>query len=216
MESDSECLLVAENYPRFKKNLEENYDLKYEEYHIDAEGSLIKPVREWSYCGRDSIVRFKDKFSIDDVGEICEDANSRYFKLYFKGNPPKIPWESHCVCGVSIVHNHYITDDEGRILVVGRECIKNFIVKSGRICEDCGAKHKCQKQNKCTDCAKKCKKDEKEQLRQSKIKKKFDEELEFLELKNGLSCDKCTKAKQKKYQRCFDCNEKYKNHPKYK
>lgn len=214
-DTDSESELVAENYARFKTNLEKTYDLKYEQYHVDADGELIKPVREWKYCGESGYTRFKDQFSIDDVGVFHSTPNYRYFQMYFKGNPPIIPHEDYCVCGVGIQHNHYITDDEGRILVIGSECIKKFITKSGRICEDCGAKHKCRKQNKCVKCAKQIIKDEKENAKREKQKRAHDNSIQFCLLKNGANCDKCIKAKEKKYPRCFGCNTKYKDHPMY-
>lgn len=215
-ETDSDSELVAENYERFKKNLEKKYDLKYEEYHIDADGERIKPVREWKWCGESGYTRFNDEFSINDVGVFHSTPHYRYFYMYFHGNPPKIAHEDYCVCGVEIKHNHYITDDEGRILVIGSECIRKFITKTGRICEDCGAKHKCRKQNKCTKCAKQIIKNEKENVKRDKQKKKLDNLIQFMDLEEGINCDKCDKAKQRNYTRCFDCNTKYKAHPMYR
>jgi hypothetical protein len=226
-ETDNESNLVADNYIRFKTGLENNYDLKYEQPHINAEGVLIKPVREWRYCGGDAKHSFKETFSIDDKGELHMTPRYKYFMLYFKGNPPKISWESHCVCGVKIERNYYITDDEGNLLVIGSECKNSFIIKSGKTCEDCGANHKCYKQNKCIPCAKKYNKEIKEKLKEEKKKLKQEEARlkhneamksinEKYNLKHGLECIKCEKAKEKNYIRCYDCNKKYnesnKNH----
>jgi len=222
-EIENESNLVADNYIRFKTNLENNYDLKYEEEHINAEGVLIKPVREWRYCGGDAKHKFNDTFSIDDKGELHMTPRYKYFLLYFKGNPPAISWESHCVCGVAIFKNYYITDDKGNLLVIGSECKKAFITKSGKTCEDCGATHKCRKQNKCIPCAKKNNKKIKEKLKEEKKKLKQEEArlkhkeamkpiMERYNLKHGLECTKCEKAKEKKYLRCYECNKKYNEH----
>jgi hypothetical protein len=99
-----------------------NYGLTYEE---------IKNSN-WKYCGGRTGHHLK------------------YFKLCCKDDDlPDIVNE--CVCGHIIKENCYITDGH-QILVLGNCCIKKFISKSSRTCEDCGDPHKNRKVNKCNNC----------------------------------------------------------------
>jgi hypothetical protein len=100
----------------------ENYGLTYEE---------IKNS-EWKYCGGRTGRHFK------------------YFELCCKDDdlPEHV---NECVCGHHIRENCYITDGE-QILILGNCCIKKFIPKSSRTCEDCGNPHKNRKVNKCNNC----------------------------------------------------------------
>lgn len=102
----------------------ENYGLTYDE---------IKNSN-WKYCG----------------GRIGRHLN--YFKLCCKNDD--LPDEvNECVCGHHIDENCYITDG-ARILVLGNCCIKKFIPKSSRTCEDCGEPHKNRVVNRCNNCRK--------------------------------------------------------------
>ena len=86
----------------------------------------------WKYCG----------------GNTGRHLN--YFKLSCPHDP--MPEDvSFCVCGHVIVENCYITDGVS-ILPLGNCCIKRFIEKSSRTCEECGQPHKNRKVNKCNEC----------------------------------------------------------------
>lgn len=100
------------------------YDLTYDEITNS----------NWKYCG----------------GRNGHHLN--YFKLCFKHDKlPEI--ETNCVCGHHIEENCYITDGK-EILVLGNCCIKKFIPKSSRTCENCGEPHKNRIVNRCNDCRK--------------------------------------------------------------
>tara|TARA_R110001599_G_scaffold352904_1_gene589268 strand:+ start:980 stop:1396 length:417 start_codon:yes stop_codon:yes gene_type:complete len=73
-----------------------------------------------------------------------------YFRLAYPNDLPP-PFEHNCVCGHDINEQCYITDGEC-FLVVGNCCIKKFLLKSGRTCENCGSAHKNRIVNRCNDC----------------------------------------------------------------
>lgn len=100
----------------------ENYGLTYEE--IENSG--------WKYCGGNRGCHFN------------------YFKLSCPDDDLPEP-TNECICGHNIEENCYITDGE-KILVLGNCCIKKFIKKSSRTCEQCGKPHKNRKVNKCNKC----------------------------------------------------------------
>jgi len=89
----------------------------------------------WRYCGGDKKSHFN------------------YWKLVYKDKelPKK---ENTCVCSHYIQENCYITDGNN-ILVVGNCCIKAFVVKCNRTCENCGETHRNRKVNKCNNCKEK-------------------------------------------------------------
>ena len=102
-----------------------------ENYDMDYE--IVK--NEWKYCGGD------------------RGRHLNYFRLCYK--KAKLPChEDNCVCGQAIQENCFITDNK-ELLVLGNCCIKAFLVKSGRTCEDCGDSHKNRIINKCNYCKKK-------------------------------------------------------------
>jgi hypothetical protein len=83
-------------------------------------------------------------------------SHYNYWRLCFK-NEPLPSHEDKCVCGQNISENCYITketDDEILLIVLGNCCIKKFIPKAGRTCEDCEAPHKNRVLNKCNECKK--------------------------------------------------------------
>lgn len=86
----------------------------------------------WRYCG----------------GNVGRHFN--YFKLSCPNDdiPEKV---NECVCGHLISENCYITDGD-QILILGNCCIKKFIEKSGRNCEQCGNPHKNRVVNRCDEC----------------------------------------------------------------
>jgi len=112
----------------------ENYGLTYNE---------IKSSN-WKYCGGRS------------------GRHLNYFKLCCP-NDDLPEYVGECVCGHHIEENCYITDGE-QILVLGNCCIKKFIPKSSRTCEDCGEPHKNRVVNRgnncregiCDECHKEC------------------------------------------------------------
>ena len=81
--------------------------------------------------------------------------HNNYFNLKFKKNPDiEMPdHEDFCPCGKDIKENCFVFNKEdGRLIVLGNCCIKRFIPKSGRTCEDCEKPHRNIKINKCNDC----------------------------------------------------------------
>jgi hypothetical protein len=100
-------------------------------------GLTLEEVSQgWKYCGGNG-----------------QQRHIRYWETFNNGKRlPFPPREHHCVCNHDIVENCYITDGNGRILVVGNCCIKRFIERSGRTCEICGTPHKNRNVNKCKDC----------------------------------------------------------------
>jgi len=99
---------------------------------------------------------------IDELGDIDQweyaggdrDHHKKYFNLKFRNKNTKHPAQTdHCLCGHYIAENCYVynsTNEE--IKVLGNCCIKKFIPKSSRTCEDCGETHRNRKWNKCNDC----------------------------------------------------------------
>jgi hypothetical protein len=112
---------------RFIEGLE-NYNLTLEEIQNGS----------WRYCGGSGEQRHKN-----------------YFKTVF-GNDDYPDPDDHCVCGHYIEENCYIYNpDSGEILIIGNCCIKKFIPKSGRTCEQCGESHRNRKDNLCNNCREK-------------------------------------------------------------
>ena len=110
---------------KFKKGLWEKYEM------------TIPDLNYWKYCGGDG-------------GKNNRHLN--YWKLNF-GNVDTPLNEERCVCNHKIKENCYITDKENKeLLILGNCCIKRFIKKSGRTCENCGKFHKNIKINKCNNC----------------------------------------------------------------
>lgn len=103
-----------------------NYGLSFEEI---TNGN-------WKYCGGN------------------EGRHYRYFKMMDICD--KLPLcEEKCVCGHKITENCYITNGE-QILVLGNCCIKRFIPKNTRTCQECGKPHLNRKYNFCNKCNKIC------------------------------------------------------------
>lgn len=75
-----------------------------------------------------------------------------YWKIAVRKELPDTQFK--CVCGHKIRENCYITDEEGKLHVVGNCCIKRWLPKenSGRTCEKCKAPHKNRKVNLCKKC----------------------------------------------------------------
>lgn len=113
-----------------------------------------------------------------------------------------------CVCNTKIKKNCYITDNK-IILVIGRCCINNFIIKKGRTCEDCNEPHRNYKINKCNNCKKNI----------FINKHKFTVEKSEKKIKNNndeptiiKKCFDCIKIIKNNYLRCYNCNINYKNY----
>jgi len=87
---------------------------------------------EWSYCGGDT------------------GRHLNYFKLC-KKNTEHPSYTDKCVCGHQITENCFITNG-ARIIVLGNCCIKRFIPKSTRTCEECGEPHRNRIVNRCNEC----------------------------------------------------------------
>lgn len=112
------------------------------------------------------------------------------------------PHAIECVCGHPIEENCYITNGE-EILILGNSCIKKFIPKSSRTCEECGCPHQNRKDNKCNDCRPKKKKGSKTcercgSLHRNRIVNRCNN------CRKGI-CDKCDKKCSEQYDTCYNC-----------
>lgn len=135
--------------PWWDINYNEDIDPEYFEYLCATEYKNKKRViglllalgnfEDWEYAGGD------------------RGSHRNYFYLKFKNNK-KITMPEHkdeCPCSQEIKENCFVYNKEdGRLVVVGNCCIKRFIKKSGRTCEDCEKPHRNNKINKCNDCKK--------------------------------------------------------------
>lgn len=88
--------------------------------------------KNWRYCGGN------------------QGSHYNYFKLSCPNDDLPAPIYE-CVCKHFIKENCYITNGE-EILVLGNCCIKRFLSKSGRTCEECDEPHQNRKVNRCNDC----------------------------------------------------------------
>lgn len=95
-------------------------------------GLTQEDLKEWKYCGG-TFGSHKNYWKLCCPGESC---------------PPK---EGRCVCKHVINENCYITNGD-EILILGNCCIKKFVPKAGRTCQNCGAGHKNHKDNLCREC----------------------------------------------------------------
>lgn len=83
-------------------------------------------------------------------------SHKLYFYLMFgeKRKPPAV--ETHCQCNHFIKEQCYIYNSgTDQLVVLGNCCIKKFIPKHMRTCEDCDKPHRNRKWNKCNECVKK-------------------------------------------------------------
>ena len=86
------------------------------------------------------------------VSCVCN-THINYFKIAFAKNRKKPHLTRYCVCGSPIITNCYVADKTNeRVVVLGSCCVKEFMKKSGRTCEECGCFHKNRKNNLCNDC----------------------------------------------------------------
>jgi hypothetical protein len=122
----------------------------------------------WKYCGGN------------------RGSHLKYYKLCFKNDDLPIH-SDYCICEHFIEENCYITNGN-EILILGNCCIKRFIQKSSRTCDNCGIQHRNRKVNKCNDCRK------------------------YICEECGEKCDKIKGICKKciKYMHyCYKCNNKY-------
>lgn len=142
----------------------------------------------WIYCGGDG-------------GKNSKSSHLNYYLGHFIDKIIIPPKTNKCLCEHHIVENCYISSpDLTKTLAIGNCCIKRFIKKSGRTCEDCGATHKNRKFNKCNECKiKKCKNCNK------KIYKRKDN---YCNLCRSIHCITCNKKCSYKYDECYKCKFK--------
>lgn len=115
--------------------------------------------------------------------------HERYFVLKFgygECHPDPI---DKCPCGIKILEQCYIQNIHTKeIRIIGNHCIKKFLGKVERKCEECKKPHKNRKVNRCNDCR--------------SIKK--------------VKCADCGKTKKVNtkthpvYKRCYNCNNRWK------
>tara|TARA_R110000824_G_scaffold334915_3_gene521483 strand:- start:623 stop:1105 length:483 start_codon:yes stop_codon:yes gene_type:complete len=115
----------------------------------------------------------------------AEKSHLNYYRLRFGVRPfPKTT--SHCICGHSIRDNCYMTNGNGRFIVLGNCCIKRHCGDAGyRTCCVCKSRHKNSKNNYCNDC------------------------------RTTHIC-KCGKTKKKNFLYCYNCYDSYNNMKKNK
>jgi len=97
---------------------------------------LGKDLSKWKYIGGDS------------------GRHNNYFNMCLtKYKISRPPYVDKCACEHHITENCYVyNEDDDVVQVLGNCCIKKFIPKSGRTCEDCGEPHRNRKWNKCHEC----------------------------------------------------------------
>jgi len=115
--------------------------------------------------------------------------HERYFDLMFEGKKEHPSPIKKCPCGVKIKEQCYIQNiNTKEIRIIGNSCIKKFLGKVERTCEECKKPHKNRKVNRCNDCR--------------SIKK--------------VKCVDCGKTKKVNtkthpvYKRCYTCNNRWK------
>ena len=86
----------------------------------------------WKYCGGD------------------RGRHLNYYKVVCPGEGPPEN-EERCICGHRIKENCYITDGHF-ILTLGNCCVRRFLAKTTRSCEECGCPHRNRKDNRCKKC----------------------------------------------------------------
>jgi hypothetical protein len=200
-------------------------------------GLTLEDMKKWKYCGGDT------------------SSHQRYFSMVYpnKHVPAKV---KQCICGVKIIENCYITNaefgadylvktlknpkdsNESALLIIGNCCIKKFVAKKGRTCEDCEEPHQNRIDNKCKDCRAKAKLKKKQQeqeqeenerlkriiapyINRIKVKPIFDnfkeEDCIIEAVPNETVKPKiklcfnynCNKQIDEKYKYCYSCLMKY-------
>ena len=115
-----------------------------ENKNIKLTKKFIKGLQTYNLSYED-IKKGDWKYSGGDRGR-----HLNYFILCYKDRALP-PHKSKCICSHSITENCYITNGK-EILTLGNCCIKKFIKKSTRTCEDCKKPHRNRKINKCNEC----------------------------------------------------------------
>jgi hypothetical protein len=90
-------------------------------------------TKTWMYCG----------------------SNKPYCQVFecFYPDCERPEFEQHCICKQRIMTNCYITDGQGSILVIGSDCLKNFLkINTGKRCSHCKTIHRNRKDNFCNNC----------------------------------------------------------------
>jgi len=170
-------------FKKFCENLEE-LGLTYEEVE-----------RDYKYSGGNLD---------EDDGET---RHSRYFDLCFPRDPfpEKV---KKCLCDHPIVENCFISKDFNidTLLIIGNCCIKRFIDKSSRTCENCDAPHKNRSLNYCNDCKEYVKRGYTRKCQSCKsLCKSLNKINKCLNCSKGF-CFSCNKKVDPKYKKCYNCN----------
>lgn len=100
-----------------------------EEYGLNID----EVTKKWMYCGSNKI-------------------GCKVFECFYP-DCERPEHETHCICKQRIMTNCYITDGEGSILVIGSDCLKNFLkINTGKRCSNCKTIHRNKKDNYCNTC----------------------------------------------------------------
>ena len=104
---------------------------------LEDHGLTLKTVLDnWIYCGSNE-----------------EKGRKKFYSVYPGCELPEK--EERCICGHPITIQHYITDNEGGVLVIGSECINNFLhFSKAKRCSKCKQTHKNRITDLCNDCRK--------------------------------------------------------------
>lgn len=80
--------------------------------------------------------------------------HEKYYRLQSTDKDLKFPDSvTKCMCGHTIKENCYIKNIlTGQFVVLGNCCIKKFIPKAGRTCDECAEPHKNRNYNMCNPC----------------------------------------------------------------
>ena len=138
-------------------------------------------------------------------------SHLNYYNLCYSHLAPPM-WADSCVCGQRLVKENCYATDGTDFVVIGNCCIKKFVPKCTRTCDNCGEPHKNRIVNRCNTCRKehsdrtykrypcdKC--DETHTNRVAKICESC---------RRGY-CDNCDCAINPNYRKCYSCHLKGQN-----
>jgi hypothetical protein len=152
-------------------------------------GMTEEDIKKWRWCGS----------SVNPDG---------YWAECFPNQLPPDP-VTKCICGQSILVQHWITDGN-EFLVIGSECKNKFMVFGGKTCAMCGEPHKNRKDNHCKECRGLIKQQEKEKIEKMRIEREIQEKWNK---KHLCGCGRTMNMNGTDFKQCWSCFQKRKVTP---
>ena len=78
-------------------------------------------------------------------------SHLNYYNLCYSHLAPPM-WADSCVCGQRLVKENCYATDGTDFIVIGNCCVKKFMPKCTRTCDNCGEPHKNRIVNRCNTC----------------------------------------------------------------